>query len=131
MNNAKTAIYSRVACVDDDRIEQQEQRLLQFAEENGYGDCACFRDNGEKGLSLDRPGIQKLIGEIRDGKIKTVTVYDLSRIARGLALMDEWFMIIKEYGVELISVKDNYRFPDDGYLFGVLELLRKSGNSHK
>jgi len=112
-----------VASADDRRIEQQERTLLQYAEENGYGSCACFRDNGESGLSLDRPGLQSLISEIQDGKIKTVIAADMCRIARGSLPMGEWIEIIKKHGIEFISVSDGFRFPDDDKWFGVLTFL--------
>jgi DNA invertase Pin-like site-specific DNA recombinase len=49
----KAAIYSRVACADEVRVINQEEMLLQFAKRSGFGECVCYRDNGESGLSVN------------------------------------------------------------------------------
>ena len=77
----------------------------------------------KSGLSLDRPGLQSLIGGIQEGKIKTVIAADMCRIARGSLPMGEWVKIIKKHGIEFISVSDGFRFPDDDKWFGVLTFL--------
>ena len=114
----KTALYCRVACADDDTMTRQEHSLRQYAEKSGYIDCECYRDNGISGLSLDRPAMQNLISDIKDKKVTTVIVLDLARVARGFAPMEKWFKILKKHGILFVSVKDNYRFPDDDCLFG-------------
>jgi site-specific DNA recombinase len=109
----KAAIYCRLANADTERIERQEEELLKYAEQNGYKERACYRDNGENGLSLERPGMQNLINDIKDGKINTVIAYNLNRVARGRQPMVQWLQILKEYGTEFISVSDGCRFPGD------------------
>ena len=117
MNEGKTAIYSRVAQADEERLNWQEEKLLHFTEQNGYGDCACYRDNGISGMSLDRPGMIILMNDIRDGSIRTVIVNSLDRIARSYTIMERWFIFLAKYGIILLSVNEDYRFPDDGSLF--------------
>ena len=108
----KVAVYSRVASADDDRIAGQEEDLLRFADRNGYAECTCYRDNGESGLSLNRPGMQRLINDIQDGRIGTVIVIDLDRIARGLQPMIKWCQLIKKHGVVFISTRGDDTFLD-------------------
>ena len=117
---ARTAIYSRLAHADIERLDMQEQELLQFAEKNGHGDCVCYRDSGVSGMSLDRPGMNSLITDIQNGEISTVIVDNLVRVARSNIAMAEWFVILRKYGIVFISVKDDFRFPNDYSLFGVL-----------
>ena len=123
MNSTKVAIYCRVAQANEEIIAQQEETMLQFAGGNGYSVIACYRDNGESGLSLDRPGMKNLIGDIQDGKIQTVIALDFSRVARGLAPMREWFTILKKYDTLFVSVRDNFQYPNDDCFSALFENL--------
>ena len=114
MSKVKTAIYCRMASTDAERIEEQEQALLKFAEENGYNDCVCYRDNGESGLSLDRPGMQRLQNDIREGKVHTVIVYNLSRISRNALHFNDWYQLLKKHRVVFLSVVEKQWLDGDG-----------------
>jgi transcription elongation factor Elf1 len=114
MNNKKTAIYCRMACADTEQIERQEEMLLKFAGDNGYGECACYRDNGESGMSLDRPGMQRLKDDIRAGKIHTVIVYNLSRISRNALHFNDWYQLLKRHRVGFLSVLEKQWLNGDG-----------------
>ena len=111
-NTLKVAVYSRVASADDDRIAGQEEGLLKFADRNGYAECTCYRDNGESGLSLNRPGMQRLINDIQGGRVGTVIVLDLNRIARGLQPMIKWCQLIEKHGVVFISTRGDHMYLD-------------------
>ena len=39
VKTAKTAIYTRLACADDEEIAEQERKLIKYAEDSGYGQC--------------------------------------------------------------------------------------------
>jgi len=106
MDHTKTAVYSRLAFADADRIAEQEQKLLRFAAENGHSDYVCYRDNGESRNTLDRPGMQELTKDIIGGRIGTVIILDISRISRSHILNFEWFQLIIEYGCSLKSVNN-------------------------
>ncbi|MDR1210506.1 MAG: recombinase family protein [Clostridiales bacterium] len=60
----------------------QEKVLREHAANCGYGNCVCYRDNGESGATLTRPAMGKLIRHIRDGPVSRVIVPDLARVAR-------------------------------------------------
>ena len=44
-----------------------------------------YDDGGLSGASLDRPALQKLLADVRAGKINTVAVYKVDRLTRSLA----------------------------------------------
>ena len=44
-----------------------------------------YDDGGLSGASLDRPALQKLLADVRAGKINTVVVYKVDRLTRSLA----------------------------------------------
>ena len=107
------AFYSRVACADADALFAQESMLINYAESNGYesGEFNTHRfysDNGESGLTLGRPGMDKLMADARDGRIDVLIVKDLSRVARNFMLIDDWLRFLKKYGVRFISVNDEF-----------------------
>jgi DNA invertase Pin-like site-specific DNA recombinase len=111
----KTAIYCRLACADDERMAAQEKEMLRFAEQSGYNDCVCYRDNGQSGATLNRLGFAALMTDIDDGKVACVIVQDISRICRNYLEFDNWLNTMADKGVRLIAVKD---------LFDCLKALR-------
>jgi DNA invertase Pin-like site-specific DNA recombinase len=119
MNGTKTAIYCRLACADEDRLAEQEHRLLSFAERNGYNDCVIFRANGESGRELERPSMSELFSAIRVGIINTVIVTDISRIVRNNIYFADWLKFLKENRVELISLSDKVRYDRNGRLWNL------------
>ena len=48
------------------------------------GSCKIFKDKGYSGKNTDRPEFQKLLDEIRKGKVRRVIVYKLDRISRSI-----------------------------------------------
>ena len=44
-----------------------------------------YDDGGLSGASLDRPALQGLLGDVRDGKIDVIVVYKVDRLTRSLA----------------------------------------------
>ena len=121
MKNPNVAVYSRIANTNDELIGRQENSLLQYARLNGIAedsDCVCFRDNGVSGITMDRPGLKKLMAAIRDGEVGAVIVKDSSRIARDLHCFMEWMEFAQAHCVEVISVNDG------SSLVGWFELTR-------
>ncbi|GHU87731.1 hypothetical protein FACS1894202_02540 [Clostridia bacterium] len=103
---AKTAIYTRLACADDERIEEQESKLVKFAESNGYRQCVCYRDNGKSGVTLNRPELQDMLLDVESGVIETVIVQDLARLSRNCLQLEELVNLLTANDVLLISVAD-------------------------
>jgi len=99
-----TALYCRSAIQDSVAIEKQKNRLACYSEENGYTNISWYIDDGESGLTLDRPAMKRLIDDIHSGEIKTVIVTKSDRIARGMDAMCEWIMLLKGLDVQCTSV---------------------------
>jgi DNA invertase Pin-like site-specific DNA recombinase len=55
---------------------------------------------------MDRPGFQKLMGDIRLGKVKTVVVWRLDRLGRTASGLTALFDDLIGLGVNLVSLKD-------------------------
>jgi len=100
----KTALYCRTAVQDSFAIEHQKDRLLRFAKENGYTNVAWYIDNGEKGNTLNRPAMERLIADIKLGKVNTVIVTGIDRIARGILPFAEWQRLFQERDAKCITL---------------------------
>ena len=106
MSAIKAAVYIRVARECDYAIKIQEQVVTGFAKANGFSDYTLYSDNGESGLTLNRPSMNRLMADIRNGKIGTVIAKDFIRIARDLLLLGEWLDFVQKHGVKVTSVQD-------------------------
>ena len=76
-------IYARQSVDRKDSISIESQIDFCKYELKG-GSCRVFKDKGYSGKNTDRPEFQKLLGEIRKGKVRRVIVYKLDRISRSI-----------------------------------------------
>ena len=65
------------------------------------------RDFGVSGARSSRPALDRLMSDIREGKIKTVVVYSFSRFARSTRLLLEALDESRVQGVSFVSVTEN------------------------
>ena len=80
MNIREDVIYARQSVDRKDSISIESQIDFCKYELKG-GSCRIFKDKGYSGKNTDRPEFQKLLGEIRKGKVRRVVVYKLDRIS--------------------------------------------------
>jgi DNA invertase Pin-like site-specific DNA recombinase len=102
----KTAIYTRVAIANSKRIIAMEKELLRYAKQNGYDDCVCYSDNGASSLHLSRPGMMKMLSDIRYGKVNRIIVPNISRLTRDYLLFSELLGYLAEQKVELVIPRE-------------------------
>ena len=110
----KTALYLRLSRDDDFKGESssiQTQRIMlrKYASENGLSVVDEYIDDGYSGTNFDRPGFQRMIGDIEEGKIDCVVTKDLSRLGRNYILTGQYTdFYFPSKGVRYIAVNDNY-----------------------
>ncbi len=63
-------------------ITTQKAFLTRFCDENGINIHNIYADDGYSGANFERPGWNKLIKDVEDGKVNMVIVKDLSRLGR-------------------------------------------------
>lgn len=81
-----------------------------------------FCDDGKSGTNFDRPGIQKLLAEIKSGRVKCVIVKDFSRFGRNhIEVSDYLEQIFPFLGIRFISVND--RFDSNNYPYGTAGMI--------
>lgn len=74
-----------------------------------------FVDDGYSGTNMERPGIQRLLGMVEQGLVRTIVVRDLSRFARNYLEAGHYLeFIFPAYGVRFISINDHYDSDDYG-----------------
>ncbi len=114
----KIAIYLRLSMEDaDDKdesnsISNQRTLLLDYIrhDEGLKGKAVSeFCDDGYSGTNMERPGMQRLLKEIRDNKISCVIVKDMSRFSRDYIELGTYMnQVFPFMGVRFIAVNDHY-----------------------
>lgn len=67
-----------------------------------------FKDDGWSGVNFDRPGFQKMMQMVYDGKINCIVVKDLSRLGRNHTETGKYISrVFPAFGVRFIAVNDN------------------------
>jgi len=97
------AVYVRVSTKNQDQ-RSQEPDLKKWA-------AACedevvwYRDTAS-GKTMERPGMDKLLADIRGGKVSAVVVWRLDRLGRTAKGLTTLFDELRERSVGLVSLKD-------------------------
>jgi DNA invertase Pin-like site-specific DNA recombinase len=67
-----------------------------------------YDDGGISGASLDRPDLQRLLDDIRTGKVDTVVVYKVDRLTRSLTDFAKLVELFDAHGVSFVSVTQSF-----------------------
>jgi len=91
--NTKTALYMRVSKADGtQRTDSQEHELKRYCAARGWKNVETYVDKASGGKT-SRPALDRMVKDMRDGKIARVVVYKLDRCGRSLThlclLIDE------------------------------------------
>ena len=118
----KVAIYLRLSKDDGDlsfsengkaesnSIHNQRELLHNFLKQHPELELYDeYKDDGWTGTNFDRPGFNRMLEDIRQGKVTCVVVKDLSRFGRDYIDCGKYIeKIFPQLGVRFISVNDNY-----------------------
>jgi len=69
---------------------------------------ACYDDGGFSGATMDRPALQRLLGDITAGRVDTVVVYKIDRLTRSLADFAKIVEILDARGASFVSVTQQF-----------------------
>ena len=68
-----------------------------------------FCDDGVSGTSMDRTGVQELLKQVKQGRVKCILVKDMSRFSRDYIELGIYLnQIFPFMGVRFIAVNDHY-----------------------
>lgn len=117
-------VYLRLSKEDEDissthksqsnSIENQKQFITEYVSQKEDIEIAQYYvDDGYSGVNFDRPSFQKMIQDLKDGKINCVIVKDLSRFGRNYIeagyYMERFFPVL---GIRFIAINDYYDSTD-------------------
>lgn len=82
----KACVYTRVStqeqAMEGYSIEEQDRLCKAAIESKGWEYVGTYSDPGVSGRTMERPGLQKMIEEIKAGNIEAVAIYKLDRLSR-------------------------------------------------
>ena len=73
-----------------------------------YPNIKVFTDEGFTGANTNRPAFQKLLNEIRDNKVESVTCYRLDRVSRNVGDFCNLINELEKYNVGFISIREDF-----------------------
>ncbi len=113
----RCAIYTRKSTdegleQDYNSLEAQRDACLSYVKsQSGEGWTALkapYDDGGYSGGSMDRPALQKLLSDIRNGSVDVVVVYKVDRLSRSLADFAKIVETLDEQDVSFVSVTQQF-----------------------
>lgn len=131
------AAYVRLSVEDSgkpgaDTIEGQKTLLTSFIEaQTDMELVALFCDNGRTGTDFDRPQFEKMMEEVRKGRVDCIVVKDLSRFGRNYKETGNYLERIFPFlGVRFIAVNDNFdtltaERTQEGYIVPLKNLINE------
>lgn len=111
----RTAGYIRLSVEDSgnpgaDTIHAQRELVLKYIESQpDMTCCGVYCDNGRTGTNFERPEFERLMSDIRGGKIDCIVVKDLSRFGRNYLETGNYLERIFPFlNVRFVAVNDNF-----------------------
>lgn len=111
-----TAIYARLSVENSGKAETVDVIANQIEICKSYVAASpdleladVYSDNGRTGTVFDRPEFNRLMDDIRSGRIKALVVRDLSRFGRDYIEAGTYLeRIFPQIGLRFIAVKEHY-----------------------
>jgi site-specific DNA recombinase len=113
VRDLRCAIYTRVSTEHgleqefnslDSQREASEAYIKSQAHEGWRCLPARYDDGGFSGGSMERPALQRLLGEIRSRRIDVIVVYKVDRLTRSLTDFAKLVELFDAQGVSFVSV---------------------------
>lgn len=107
-----TGIYVRVSTEEQAQegysIRAQEQKLKDYARIKDWGVYNIYADEGISGKNIvDRPAINSLIDDIKNGKVNNVLVFKIDRLTRNTADLITLINLFNEYDCAFNSLSES------------------------
>src|SRR3981081_575429 len=113
----RCAIYTRVS--DDQGLEQDFNSLdaqydasQSYIRSQAHADWTLipskYADGGFTGGDIDRPALQRLLDDVRSGKVDVILVYKVDRLTRSLADFAKLVELFDQHNVSFVSVTQQF-----------------------
>lgn len=100
------SLYVRTSMADQN-TETQLVFLREHCKRMNYQIANEYIDSGFSGKDNNRPEFERLLADVRAGKLEGIIVYKLDRIGRSLQHLITLFSEFKNRGIEFISLTQN------------------------
>lgn len=102
------AIYARQSLDIKDSLSIETQ--IDFCKKHCIEDTEplIYKDKGFSGKNTKRPAFQRMLSDIKDGKISKVIIYKLDRLSRSIIDFSEIWRIFEQEKVNLFSATQNF-----------------------
>ena len=104
---AYDALYARQSIEKKDSISVESQLEYCRYETHG-GDYIEYTDRGFSGKDMKRPGFERMMADIAEGKVRRVIVYKLDRISRSILDFANMMEVFRKYDVAFISSTEKF-----------------------
>jgi DNA invertase Pin-like site-specific DNA recombinase len=88
-------------------LEAQEAKIRAMATVQGVEIIELIADGGESAKNLNRPGMERLLTLVDQGKFQTVIIAKLDRLTRSVKDLAELLARFQKRGVSLVSVAES------------------------
>ena len=113
----RCAIYTRVSTdqgleQDFNSLDAQYEASQAYIRSQAHAGWTLLRakydDGGFSGGHTDRPALQRLLADVRSGKIDVIVVYKVDRLTRSLADFAKLVELFDEHNVSFVSVTQQF-----------------------
>src|SRR5262245_56285752 len=111
------AIYTRVSTdqgleQDFNSLDAQQDAAQAYIRSQAHAGWSLLRakyeDGGFSGGNTDRPALQRLLDDVRAGKVDVIVVYKVDRLTRSLADFAKLVELFDQHGVSFVSVTQQF-----------------------
>ena len=113
----RCAIYTRVSTdhgleQDFNSLDAQHDAAQAYIRSQAHAGWTLIRsrydDGGYSGGSTERPALQRLLADVRTGKVDVIVVYKVDRLTRSLADFAKLVELFDGHGVSFVSVTQQF-----------------------
>ncbi|MFA7151667.1 MAG: recombinase family protein [Candidatus Paceibacterota bacterium] len=110
----RCAVYTRVSTDNQaekefSSCEAQEEKIKYFVEsQNDFSIVKVYSDAGFTGANTNRPALQELLSDIKEGKIDLILAYKIDRLTRSPKDFYQLIDFFEKYAVDFISITERF-----------------------
>ena len=119
----RTACYLRCS-TDGQTVESQRRDIEDYIAARKPTKVSWYEDAGESGAKASRPAFDRLMADVRKGRVDLLVCFKLDRVSRSLVHAVQILDELRRHDVRLISLRDGISF--DGP-YGMLMYALVSG----
>ena len=101
----RVAIYARTSTVDQ-TCENQLRDLREYCRARGWEHVTEYVDHGCSGSREKRPALDKMLAEIKAGKVRVCVLAAFDRAGRSVRHLVEMLELFRHLDVEFISLRE-------------------------